>query len=231
MTPDSDSDSDSDSDDDNDDDVAVPRATNPYARAAAEHYEEDGSMEMYELQDRNRTRGAGRVRNTRYPYLPDNKYQGQEEGGGRSSRHVRGQAAQYESDEYDTAGEEDDDNDNEYYHDTERGDENEYKSRRQGVRQNNNKSRRRPASVASFQLYTPDEEKAVVRKFDKKLVIFVALLYMLSFLDRSSMFYLFPPFDLLSYVVFVCSAASFRPMFMPQPCISALFVSTKSSNS
>lgn len=42
------------------------------------------------------------------------------------------------------------------------------------------------SSVASFQLYTPDEEEAVRRKFDRKLVIFVALLYMLSFLDRSS---------------------------------------------
>jgi hypothetical protein len=39
----------------------------------------------------------------------------------------------------------------------------------------------------SDQLYTPDEERAVVRKFDRKLVCFVALLYMLSFLDRSSM--------------------------------------------
>lgn len=49
--------------------------------------------------------------------------------------------------------------------------------------------RRRRASmstVQSYQLYTPDEEKAVVRKFDRKLVLFVALLYMLSFLDRSS---------------------------------------------
>jgi len=49
--------------------------------------------------------------------------------------------------------------------------------------------RRRRASASttqSFQLYTPDEERAVVRKFDKKLVLFVALLYMLSFLDRSS---------------------------------------------
>jgi hypothetical protein len=42
------------------------------------------------------------------------------------------------------------------------------------------------SSVASFQLYTPDEEDAVRRKFDRKLVVFVALLYMLSFLDRSS---------------------------------------------
>ncbi len=50
--------------------------------------------------------------------------------------------------------------------------------------------RRRGASVStvqSYQLYTPDEERAVVRKFDRRLVIFVALLYMLSFLDRSSM--------------------------------------------
>ena len=49
--------------------------------------------------------------------------------------------------------------------------------------------RRRAASVStvqSYQLYTPDEERAVVRKFDRKLVLFVALLYMLSFLDRSS---------------------------------------------
>jgi len=49
---------------------------------------------------------------------------------------------------------------------------------------------RRRASVStvqSYQLYTPDEERAVVGKFDRKLVLFVALLYMLSFLDRSSM--------------------------------------------
>lgn len=42
------------------------------------------------------------------------------------------------------------------------------------------------STVASFELYTPDEEAAVRRKFDRKLVLFVALLYMLSFLDRSS---------------------------------------------
>jgi hypothetical protein len=42
------------------------------------------------------------------------------------------------------------------------------------------------STVQSFQLYTPDEERAVVKKFDRKLVLFVALLYMLSFLDRSS---------------------------------------------
>ncbi|KAF5026724.1 hypothetical protein F66182_1192 [Fusarium sp. NRRL 66182] len=45
---------------------------------------------------------------------------------------------------------------------------------------------RSPGSVASFQLYTPDEERAVRRKFDRRLVLFVALLYMLSFLDRSN---------------------------------------------
>ena len=49
-------------------------------------------------------------------------------------------------------------------------------------------ARRGSASTThSFQLYTPDEERAVVRKFDRRLVLFVALLYMLSFLDRSSM--------------------------------------------
>jgi hypothetical protein len=43
------------------------------------------------------------------------------------------------------------------------------------------------------QLYTPEEEQAVVQKFDRKLVVFVALLYLLSFLDRSSMFTRFHP--------------------------------------
>ncbi|KAF5872191.1 putative major facilitator superfamily transporter protein [Botrytis fragariae] len=42
------------------------------------------------------------------------------------------------------------------------------------------------STVQSYQLYTPDEERIVVRKFDRKLVVFVALLYMLSFLDRSN---------------------------------------------
>lgn len=43
------------------------------------------------------------------------------------------------------------------------------------------------STVHSFMLYTPDEEKAVIRKFDRRLLLFVALLYMLSFLDWSSM--------------------------------------------
>lgn len=42
-------------------------------------------------------------------------------------------------------------------------------------------------SARTFMLYTPDEEQSVIRKFDSRLVLFVALLYMLSFLDRSSM--------------------------------------------
>lgn len=43
-------------------------------------------------------------------------------------------------------------------------------------------------TLQSFMLYTPDEERSVIKKFDRRLVLFVALLYMLSFLDRSSTF-------------------------------------------
>ncbi|KAH0264200.1 MFS general substrate transporter, partial [Aureobasidium melanogenum] len=42
------------------------------------------------------------------------------------------------------------------------------------------------SSVHSFELYTPDEEKSLLRKLDTRLVLFLALLYMLSFLDRSN---------------------------------------------
>ncbi len=35
-------------------------------------------------------------------------------------------------------------------------------------------------------LYSPSEEKAVLEKLDRRLVAFLAFLYMLSFLDRSS---------------------------------------------
>lgn len=57
----------------------------------------------------------------------------------------------------------------------------------EGYRDSVPRRRRGSAStVQSYQLYTPDEERAVVRKFDRKLVLFVALLYMLSFLDRSN---------------------------------------------
>lgn len=48
------------------------------------------------------------------------------------------------------------------------------------------KSHRRRASAASFELYTPDEERRVLRKLDIRLVLFVALLYLMSFLDRSN---------------------------------------------
>jgi len=56
----------------------------------------------------------------------------------------------------------------------------------QGSRISRRRRRASTSTAASFTLYTPDEERAVVRKFDRKLVVFVALLYMLSFLDRSS---------------------------------------------
>ena len=42
------------------------------------------------------------------------------------------------------------------------------------------------ATDQTFMLYTPDEERSVIHRFDRRLVLFVALLYMLSFLDRSS---------------------------------------------
>ncbi|KZM25884.1 uncharacterized protein EKO05_0009157 [Ascochyta rabiei] len=41
-------------------------------------------------------------------------------------------------------------------------------------------------SVQSYELYTPDEDKTVLRKLDRKLVSFMALLYCLSFLDRTN---------------------------------------------
>ncbi|KAK0796435.1 hypothetical protein LTR75_010217 [Friedmanniomyces endolithicus] len=50
----------------------------------------------------------------------------------------------------------------------------------------NGHARRRRASVQSYELYTPDEERRVRRKLDTRLVLFVALLYLMSFLDRSN---------------------------------------------
>jgi hypothetical protein len=41
-------------------------------------------------------------------------------------------------------------------------------------------------SAQSYELYTPDEDRAVLRKLDRRLVSFMAMLYCLSFLDRSS---------------------------------------------
>lgn len=42
------------------------------------------------------------------------------------------------------------------------------------------------ASAQTFELYTPDEERAVLRKLDTHVVLFMSFLYLLSFLDRSS---------------------------------------------
>lgn len=42
------------------------------------------------------------------------------------------------------------------------------------------------STKSGFSKYTALEEKEIVKKFDRKLVPFLALLYMLSFLDRSS---------------------------------------------
>jgi hypothetical protein len=55
------------------------------------------------------------------------------------------------------------------------------------------------STTHSYRLYTPDEERAIVKKFDRKLVCFVALLYMLSFLDRSSMCQVRPSWNNICY--------------------------------
>ena len=41
--------------------------------------------------------------------------------------------------------------------------------------------------IETYVRYTSGEERRVIKKFDRRLVLFIALLYMLSFLDRSSM--------------------------------------------
>lgn len=58
--------------------------------------------------------------------------------------------------------------------------------------------------------YTPEEERTVVKKFDRRLVLFVALLYMLSFLDRSSEFCLL----LLSVLSWVSGVAVPSPLML-----------------
>ena len=40
--------------------------------------------------------------------------------------------------------------------------------------------------ASTSKVYSEEEEKAIIRKFDRRLVLFMALLYMLSFLDRSN---------------------------------------------
>ena len=46
--------------------------------------------------------------------------------------------------------------------------------------------------LESFKSFSSHEENAVIKKLDRHLVLFLALLYMLSFLDRSSMFNIEP---------------------------------------
>jgi len=43
------------------------------------------------------------------------------------------------------------------------------------------------AKADGIEPYTADEDREVLRKLDRRLVLFMALLYILSFLDRSSM--------------------------------------------
>lgn len=57
-------------------------------------------------------------------------------------------------------------------------------------------------------VYTAEEERGVVRKFDRRLVLFVALLYLLSFLDRSSMSGFLSSFFLLASLVSHSSVSS-----------------------
>ncbi|KAF2754429.1 hypothetical protein EJ05DRAFT_503965 [Pseudovirgaria hyperparasitica] len=47
-------------------------------------------------------------------------------------------------------------------------------------------TRARRCSVQSFMLYKPDEERAVKRKLDRRVVGLMFLLYLLSFVDRSN---------------------------------------------
>lgn len=44
----------------------------------------------------------------------------------------------------------------------------------------------RQPRIKGFELYSPEEDKAVLKRLDRRLVLFMAFLYMLSFLDRSS---------------------------------------------
>lgn len=40
--------------------------------------------------------------------------------------------------------------------------------------------------MQQFQLFSPEEERKVRRRLDRRVVLFIAFLYLLSFLDRSS---------------------------------------------
>ena len=76
-----------------------------------------------------------------------------------------------------------------------------------------NKPRTGSTSTAqSFKLYTPDEERTVKRKFDRRLVLFVAFLYMLSFLDRSSTYPSLPILRGFSFGLLHCKVGSVSPV-------------------
>lgn len=51
-----------------------------------------------------------------------------------------------------------------------------------GYQENNTRNLRRVSTRSKG--YTEQEERAVIKKFDRRLVLFIALLYLLSFLDR-----------------------------------------------
>ncbi len=53
----------------------------------------------------------------------------------------------------------------------------------------------RQAHVRSSSAYTSEEEQAVIKRFDRHLVLFIAFLYMLGFLDRSSTLKFWLKFD------------------------------------
>lgn len=60
--------------------------------------------------------------------------------------------------------------------------------------------------------YTQQEERAIVRKFDRRLVLFMALLYLLSFLDRSSQT---PPLNTQALLSFFISQYSLLSCYAP----------------
>jgi len=67
----------------------------------------------------------------------------------------------------------------------------------------------------TFELYSPTEDAAVLRKLDRRLVLFMALLYMLSFLDRSSM--CFVPCYIFPVTLGLTSACSTRQQISVMP--------------
>lgn len=85
-----------------------------------------------------------------------------------------------------TAGAEESNDDKDEDSDDEKGQDSEDDEATSALRKEG-KRHRRTSSVQSFELYTPDEERRVRRKLHTHLVLFVCLLYLLSFLDRSNL--------------------------------------------